>query len=94
MEVLLFELLWVGQVLLSLGIIAGLLFIDDIWGIDGVIHKTFFSTLSWTAFAILLWGRHKLGWRGTTAIRGTLIGFTLLIVGFYGSKFALQYIIS
>lgn len=94
MEVLLFELLWVGQILLSLGIITGLFFIDNIWGIDGVIHKTFFSVLSWIAFAILLWGRYKLGWRGVTAIRGTLTGFTLLIVGFYGSKLALEYIIS
>lgn len=93
MEVFLFELLWVGQVLLSLGIVAGLLFIDDIWGRDGVIHKTFFSILAWLVFAVLLWGRHSLGWRGLTAIRGTLIGFGLLILGFYGSKVAIEYIL-
>lgn len=93
MEVFLFELLWVGQILLSLGIIAGLLFVDDIWGRDGVIHKTFFSILAWVVFGVLLWGRHQLGWRGVTAIRGTLIGFGLLIVGFYGSKIALEYIL-
>ena len=94
MEEFLFELLWVGQILLSLGIVAGLLFIDDIWGLDGVIHKTFFSILAWIVFAILLWGRHRLGWRGNTAIKGTLSGFALLIVGFYGVKFALEYIIT
>lgn len=94
MEVFLFELLWIGQVLLSLGIIAGLFFVDDIWERHGVIHKTFFSMLSWVVFAILLWGRHQLGWRGTTAIRGTLIGFVLLILGFYGSKFVLEYLIA
>lgn len=93
MEQFLFELLWVGQVLLSLGIVAGLLFIDDIWGRHGVIHKTFFSILAWIVFAVLLWGRHQLGWRGVTAIRGTLSGFGLLIVGFYGSKIALEYIL-
>jgi len=93
METFLFELLWVGQVLLSLGIIAGVMFIDDIWGLDGVIHKTFFSILAWLVFAVLLWGRHQLGWRGSTAIRWTLIGFALLLVGFYGTKFALEYII-
>lgn len=93
MEVFLFELLWVGQVLLSLGIVAGLLFVDDIWGRDGVIHKTFFSILAWIMFAVLLWGRHQLGWRGVTAVRGTLAGFGLLIVGFYGSKIALEYIL-
>ena len=94
MEVFLFELLWVGQVLLSLGIVAGLLFIDDIWGLDGVIHKTVFSLLAWIVFAVLLWGRHRLGWRGNTAIKGTLSGFALLIVGFYGVKFTLEYILS
>ena len=93
MEVFLFELLWVGQVLLTLGIGAGLLFIDDIWGRDGIIHKSFFSVMAWLVFAALLWGRHQLGWRGSTAIRGTLSGFFLLIVGFYGSKFALEYLI-
>jgi ABC-type uncharacterized transport system permease subunit len=28
-----------------------------------------------------------------TAIRGTLSGFTLLLLGFYGSKFALEYML-
>ncbi|MFK7864947.1 MAG: inner membrane protein YpjD [Pseudohongiellaceae bacterium] len=93
MEAFLFELLWVGQLLLSLGIAAGIVFLDDVWGRDGVIHKTFFSVLAWLVFAVLLWGRHQLGWRGMTAIRGTLIGFALLILGFYGSKFALEYML-
>lgn len=94
METFLFELVWVGQLLLSLGIIAGFLFVDDIFGRDGVIHKTFFSILAWLVFAVLLWGRHQLGWRGSTAIRWTLIGFALLLVGFYGTKFALEFILA
>ncbi len=94
MEALLFELLWAGQGILSVAIVAGFLFFDNIWGINGVIHKTFFSLLAWTVFAILLWGRSRLGWRGVTAIRFTLSGFALLILGFYGSKFALQILIS
>lgn len=93
MESFLFELLWVGQLLLSIGIIAALVLMDDIWGREGIIHKTFFSTLAWLVFATLLWGRHRSGWRGVTAIRGTLIGFGLLIIGFYGSKFVLEYIV-
>ncbi len=94
MESLLFELIWTGQFLLSAAIIAGFLFIDNIWGIHGIIHKTFFSLLAWCVFAALLWGRSRLGWRGTTAIRFTLSGFALLILGFYGSKFALEYLIA
>ncbi|MFM1895166.1 MAG: hypothetical protein RLZZ385_240 [Pseudomonadota bacterium] len=92
MEVLLFELLWVGEVILTLGIIAGFLFVEDLWAHAGIVHKTFFSLLAWVVFAILLWGRHQIGWRGRTAIRFTVTGFVFLLVGFYGSKFALEYV--
>lgn len=94
MEAFLFELLWVGQVLLSLGIIAGILFVDDFWGLEGIPHKTIFSLLAWVVFAVLLWGRHQLGWRGRTAIRGTLGGFALLIAGYYGTKFVIEFLLS
>jgi len=93
MEAFLFELLWIGQLLLSLGIVAGLVFFDDIWDNEGIIHKAFFSLLAWVVFAILLWGRHQRGWRGRTAVRGTLAGFVLLIIGFYGSKLVLEIIL-
>jgi ABC-type uncharacterized transport system permease subunit len=92
MESFLFELLWTGQILLTLGIIAGFVFVEDMWT-QGLPHKTFFSLLAWLVFSILLWGRHRLGWRGNTAIRGTLIGFLFLILGFYGSKIVLEYIL-
>lgn len=92
METFLFELLWVGQVLLALGILTGFLFVDDMWA-QGLPHKTFFSILAWLVFAVLLWGRHVLGWRGNTAIKGTLTGFLFLILGFYGSKFVLEFIL-
>jgi ABC-type uncharacterized transport system permease subunit len=92
MESFLFELLWTGQILLSLGIVAGFIFVEDL-GAQGLPHKTFFSLLAWVVFATLLWGRHHLGWRGNTAIRGTLTGFLFLILGFYGSKIVLEYIL-
>lgn len=92
MEVFLFELLWTGQILLTLSIFSGFLFVDDMWT-QGLPHKTFFSLLAWLVFAILLGGRHLLGWRGNTAIKGTLIGFGFLILGFYGSKFVLEYLL-
>ncbi len=93
MESFLFELVWVGQALLTLGIALGFLFVEDMWA-HGLPHKTFFSLLAWCVFAVLLWGRHQRGWRGITAIRFTLTGFGLLIVGFYGSKIVLEYILA
>lgn len=92
MERLLFELLWIAQMMLSLAIAAGFAFVTDI-GAQGLAHKMFFSLLAWVVFAVLLTGRHRLGWRGTTAIKGTLTGFAFLLLGFYGSKFVLEFIL-
>lgn len=92
MEKFLFELLWVAQILLSLAIVAGFVFISDFHA-QGLAHKMFFSILAWLVFGALLWGRHQLGWRGQTAIRGTLSGFALLLIGFYGSKFVLEFLL-
>ena len=94
MEAFLLELLWAGEILLSLAIVSGVFFIDGVWNMDGIIHKSVFTVLAWLLFAVLLWGHHRLGWRGTTMIRGTLAGFVLLVVGFYGSKFVLEYVLS
>ncbi len=89
MEALLFDVLWAGFTLLTLGLITGFAFVDNIWA-QHLAHKTFFSMVGWVLFAILLVGRHRLGWRGHTAIRWTLGGFVALAVAFWGSKFVLQ----
>lgn len=89
MEVLLFELISAGFLLLTLGIVTGFFFLENFWA-QHLAHKTFFSMIAWLVFAILLWGRVKLGWRGTSAIRWTLSGFTLLALAYWGSKFVIE----
>ncbi len=89
MEVMLFELLWVGLILLSAAIGAGLLYVEDMFA-QHLVHKTFFTLLAWAFFAALLAGRHFLGWRALTAIRMTLVGFVVLLLGFFGSQFVLE----
>ena len=37
--------------------------------------------------------RHRLGWRGRTAIRWTLSGFFLLVLAYFGSKVVLEVIL-
>lgn len=91
MEALLFELLRAGLILLTLAIFTGLFFIEDLFA-QHLAHKTLFSLLSWCVFAALLIGRQTLGWRGVIAIRWTLTGYALLMLGYYGSKFALEFI--
>lgn len=92
MERLLFDLIAIGLALLTVAIATGFLTLTDFFA-QHVAHKTIFTLAAWCVFAVLLAGRHWLGWRGTTAIRFTLWGFVLLLVGFLGSKFVLELIL-
>jgi ABC-type uncharacterized transport system permease subunit len=92
METMLFELLWVGLILLTIAIGSGMLFLEDIFA-QHLVHKTVLTMSAWLLFATLLWGRHQLGWRSQTAVRFTLSGFVVLMLGYFGSKFVLELIL-
>jgi len=92
MEALMFEMLWAGLIYLSLSIASGFLFLDDI-AVPGLIHHTAITLSAWFVFAVLLWGRYQLGWRGAIASRWALTGFALLVVGYFGSKLVLEVIL-
>ncbi len=92
MEALLFETLWVGLVFLSLSITSGFVFLENING-PGLIHHTVITLAAWLVFAVLLWGRYRLGWRGSIASRWVLAGFVLLATGYFGSKLVLEIIL-
>lgn len=93
MDSLLFEILWAGEILLSLSIISGIWFLDDLFA-QHLAHKTVFSIAAWLIYAFLLFGRHRFGWRGYTAIRWTLAGFALLMLAYFGSKLVLELILN
>jgi ABC-type uncharacterized transport system permease subunit len=92
MEALLFELLWVGEILLTLSIISGFYFLEDMFA-QHLAHKTVFALIAWVIYALLLWGRHQMGWRGNKAIRWTLAGFICLMLAYFGSKLVLEIIL-
>lgn len=92
MESMLFELLWSGMAFLTAAMAFGFMYVDDLFA-QHLVHKTVLTLLSWLVFAVLLTGRHLLGWRGVTAIRLTLAGFILLLVAFFGSQVVLQLIL-
>lgn len=89
MEQLLFELIAVGFFFLSLALLSGLVFVENLLG-QHLAHKTFFSALAWLFYAVLLWGHWRHGWRGRSATRGTLIGYIALLLAYFGSKFVLE----
>lgn len=92
MESLLFKMLGVGMILLSVSLLTGFMFIDDLFA-QHLAHKTVLSILAWIVFGVLLTGRLRYGWRGQTAIRGTLIGFVTLALAYFGSKMVLELIL-
>jgi ABC-type uncharacterized transport system permease subunit len=92
MEQLLFQMIGTGFVLLSAGLLTGIVFLEDVFA-QHLVHKTFLSLAAWAIFGILLWGRWRFGWRGRKAIRWTLSGFGLLILAYFGSKLVLEIIL-
>lgn len=92
MEQLLFRMIGLGYILLSLSLLTGAAYIEDIFA-QHLVHKTVLSLAAWLVFAILLWGRWRHGWRGRIAIRWTLIGFVVLMLAYFGSKLVLELIL-
>ena len=91
-ETLLFRLIAAGFVLLTLTLLTGILFVDNLFG-QHLVHKTVLSIVAWLVFGVLLYGRWRHGWRGARAVNLTLIGMTVLLLAFFGSKFVLEMIL-
>ncbi|HCA27059.1 MAG TPA: cytochrome C biogenesis protein [Betaproteobacteria bacterium] len=94
MERLLFQVITVGFLLLTLTMISGMLFSEELFHQPLEFnHKTVFAILSWGIFAALLGGRRLYGWRGRLAIRWTLTGFVMLLLAYLGSRLVLEIIL-
>ena len=93
METLLFQMIGLGFIMLSISLISGGLYLEDILG-QHLVHKTVLSIIAWILFAILLWGRIQFGWRGRIAIRWTIVAFITLMLAYFGSKFVIELILN
>ena len=91
METLLFRIIGAGFVLLTLTLVSGVVFSDQLFGKPWQFnHKMLFGLISWCVFAVLLLGHHYKGWRGRTAVRWTMSGFIFLLLAYLGTKFVLE----
>lgn len=92
MEALLFQMIGVGLFFLTISLVSGFLYIEDLFA-QHLVHKTVLSITAWIIFSGLLLGRLRYGWRGQIAIRWTLAGFILLLLAYFGSKLVLEIIL-
>ncbi|HWD34979.1 MAG TPA: cytochrome c biogenesis protein CcsA [Casimicrobiaceae bacterium] len=94
LERYMFRLLGLGFVLLTATLVSGMLFSEEIFGKAVPLnHKNVFSVAGWLAFAILLFGRWRHGWRGRTAMKWIVGGTLLLVLGYLGSKFVREIVL-
>lgn len=92
MEALLFQMIRSGVLFLSISLLTGFIFMDDLFA-QHLAHKTILSLLAWVIFSCLLLGKKYYGWRGKTAISWTLYGFASLVLAYFGSKLVLEIIL-
>jgi len=93
MEAFLFQMIGAGIIFLTISLLSGFIFIDDLFA-QHLAHKTVLSIFAWFIFSALFFGRIRYGWRGQTAIQWTLIGFTSLLLAYFGSKMVLELILN
>lgn len=91
-ENLVFQLIGAGFGLLTLTLVTGALFVDNLFA-QHLVHKTVLSIVAWVVFGVLLWGRWRYGWRGRTAVGWTLAGMSVLVLAYFGSKLVLELVL-
>ncbi len=92
-ERLLFILTSLGFAGLTLAIASGTTFVSDLVE-QHLAHKFGLSLLAWLLFGVLLAGRFFRGWRGKRAVELYLIGFALLGLAYFGSRYILEEILN
>ena len=87
MEQLLFRLIWTGFALLSLTLISGMVFTNEIYNRPFEFnHHTILAIMGWLVYVVLLFLRVTQGVRGTQAVYWTIAGFLFIQLGYFGTK--------
>lgn len=81
-----FRLLTTGTIVLLIAVTVGFIYMDDLFA-RGQLHKTIFSLAALIAFGSVLTVHYWRGLRGRIAVYYTLLASSLLIIGYFGSRF-------
>ncbi len=88
-----FSTITVGFLVLSLSILSGAMFIENMFA-QHLAHKTVLSIVAWLTFGILLIGRWRFGWRGHVALGWTIGGYLSLALAYFGSRIILEFVLN
>ena len=95
MDTLLFQLIWLGFMILSVTLAIGLkVNLDEYGAILAFNHHIVLTLVTWLAYAFLLFGRLLWGWRGRQAAIATIICYSLFLLGYFGTRFVKEVLIT
>jgi len=89
----LYHLILIGFMLLSLSLVTGFIFLEDMFG-NGQGHKATLSIMAWIVYAIMLWQQYTVGCRIRTAVIYSLSGAGLLSLAYFGARIVKELILS
>lgn len=89
----LFRIIGIGTALLTLTLISGFVFLEDMFA-QGKAHKALLSMVAWVVYTVLLWGHYHKGWRGRQVTWYAIAGAGLLTLAYFGSRFVSEVILS
>ncbi len=88
-----FRLMAVGLSLLTLALITGFAFLDNMLS-KQYAHKTILSLIAWGMFAVLTVGHKLYGWRGNKSAIATIMGAFILTLAYFGSRFVREILLN
>lgn len=88
-----FRLMAVGVTLLTLALLTGFTFLDNMWS-SHYAHKTVLSLVAWGIFLAIAIGHKLYGWRGTNSAIGTILAAFILTLAYFGSRFVKEILLN
>jgi len=88
LDALSYQLIMFGFLFLTVGIITGAVWANTAWGrYWGWDPKETWSLITWMIYAVLLHARNMRGWRGKRIAYLSIIGFTAVLVTYFGVNY-------
>lgn len=81
----LFQLVVAGLILLTLSLVSGFFFLEDMLA-QGKLHKTILSITAWCIYSVLILKHHQQGVKIKTAVNTTIVGAVILTLAYFGSR--------